>query len=101
MAVSVLVGNAVSKYLSTGKFYGGESFGLNELVAAGINPTQQFVGSFSYSIGNRGDGNITLDLWNNTSFTSLAYGKGPSWTRSQFGPGGNMSQEYMITMPCK
>ncbi len=101
MAVSVLVGNAVSKYLSTGKFYGGESFGLNELVAAGINPTQQFVGSFSYSIGNRGDGNITLDLWNNTSFTSLTYGKGPSWTRSQFGPGGNMSQEYMITMPCK
>jgi hypothetical protein len=100
MVTSVLVADAINQYLTNGKDSGGESFGIFEVMAAGVNPTQQFVGSFNYSIGRADDGSLDVELWNRTSMTSAAYQQLPSWFRSQFGPGGNMDQTYSLHVPC-
>jgi hypothetical protein len=51
------------------------------------SPTQQFVGSYRVDIYPEGQ-NLNFVLTNNSSFQSFAYGAGPSWERSSFGPMG-------------
>ncbi len=72
-------------------------FGLKGLWQAGFNSTQQFVGNYTVNITPNPDGSATFTLNNTTSMTSFLYGAAPSWDRSTFGPGGNMSQAYTWT----
>ncbi|MHB8417851.1 MAG: RHS repeat-associated core domain-containing protein [Myxococcales bacterium] len=74
------------------------SFGLSGLYNAGLNSTQQFVGSYRVDIFPNGDGTNTVVVSNTTSATSFLYGIGPSWSRETFGPGGNMVQYYVWTL---
>lgn len=73
-------------------------FGLKGYVAAGLNPTQQFVGNYRVDIAptTAGDG-ATFTLTNTTSFTSFFYGIAPSWERHGGLPMGNASQSYYWT----
>ncbi|MBT9097053.1 RHS repeat protein [Methylovulum psychrotolerans] len=72
-------------------------FGLKGLWNAGLNPTQQFVGSYRIDIYPDDGCKKTFVLSNTSSFRSFAYGIGPDWSRSTFGPMGNMSQTYSWT----
>jgi hypothetical protein len=77
-------------------------FGLRGLLRSGLNPIRQFIGNYRVDITVNGDGTVTFVLSNTTSFTSLFYGIGPSWSRDPFGlgwqlPGGNMEQYYAWT----
>jgi hypothetical protein len=73
-------------------------FGLGGLLDAGLNPTEQFVGSYRVDIiawpANMAlwPGESTVIISNTSSFKSFGYGITPDWRRSTFGPGGNMSQ---------
>ncbi|CAH1082874.1 golvesin C-terminal-like domain-containing protein [Candidatus Nitrotoga sp. 1052] len=67
-------------------------FGLKGLFESGLNPTEQFIGSYRVDIYPAADGQINVVINNTSSFQSFAYGLGPEWNRSQFGPMGNMSQ---------
>ena len=69
-------------------------FGLGGLVRAGLDPTEQFVGSFRVDILPTGDGYIRFYVTNTTSMKSFLYGIGPAWKRSTFPLGGNMRQLY-------
>ena len=60
---------------------------------AGLNPIQQYVGGFSVDIHSDGE-SLFFRLYNNTSFKSFLFDKGPAWERSTFAPGGNMYQYY-------
>ncbi|MGE3601149.1 MAG: hypothetical protein AB7N70_37025 [Dehalococcoidia bacterium] len=73
----------------------GSAFGLTGAFRAGLNPTQQFVGSYDVEIVPSTDGQtIHFTVTNVTSMTSAAYKQAPLWERSSFGPGGNMTQTY-------
>lgn len=74
----------------------GAGFGLSGLWNAGLDPTEQFVGSYRVDITPNSDGTININLSNSTSFTSFSYGAGPSWNG---GPGGTQSQNYHWTEP--
>lgn len=77
--------------------YKGE-FGLADLVwYAGLNPTQQFVGSYRIDIFPVGDEQIRFELSNNSSMKSFLYGIGPAWERQNAAPFGNMRQTYSWT----
>jgi RHS repeat-associated protein len=76
----------------------GGNFGFKGLVAAGLDPIEQFVGSFSPTITSDGY-NLTFTIQNTTSMKSFLYGIGPDWKRSTWGPGGNMTQTYIFTEP--
>jgi len=77
--------------------YKGE-FGLADLVwYAGLNPTQQFVGSYRVDIFPAGDEQIRFELSNNSSMKSFLYGIGPAWERESAAPFGNMRQTYSWT----
>jgi len=71
-------------------------FGLKGLWNAGLDPTEQFVGSYRVDITPNPDGSLNINLSNSTSFTSFSYGIGPSWNE---GPGGTQSQNYHWTEP--
>ena len=74
------------------------SFGLLDLLwRAGLDPTEQFVGSYRVDIMPNADGSATYVITNTTSLQSLLYGVGPSYGRSTFRPGGNMTQIYTWT----
>jgi RHS repeat-associated protein len=76
------------------------SFGLSELIDAGTNPTQQFVGSYSVNIFPNNDGSVNVHVYNTTSMTSFLYGLYPnSWNPSNGHPMGNASQEYIGIVP--
>jgi hypothetical protein len=70
-------------------------FGLSGLWHAGINPVQQFVGSFRASIYSFDGKTLWFYLTNSSSFKSLSYDIGPQWQRSSFAPMGNFNQTYM------
>ncbi len=89
-----------------------DSFGLTELLAAGLNPTEQFVGSYRVDIYPVGDGRKLVMLNNTSSMKSLGYGILPEWERSKtitipvvnktLGPirsFGNMRQAYWWMEP--
>jgi hypothetical protein len=88
-------GRSPGQYLPVRDYIGG--FGLSGLWHAGLNPTQQFVGSFRVDITPQADGQIKFVLSNTTSMTSFLYGVGPSWSRDTLGVGGNMSQTIWWT----
>lgn len=76
------------------------SFGLEGLLKAGLDPTEQFVGSYRIDINSRLDDKnqawLDYELNNNTSLKSFLYGIGPDWERSPTSrtPFGNMRQKY-------
>jgi RHS repeat-associated protein len=77
----------------------GASFGLQGLFTAGTL-TEQFVGSYTIDIYAENN-QLRFVLSNDSSFKSFAYGIGPDWERSSFGPGGNMRQTYTWTEPLR
>ncbi|MBK8711551.1 MAG: hypothetical protein IPL97_06745 [Niastella sp.] len=86
-------------YNSNGKVYKGDTgFGLSGLFKAGIDPIEQFVGSYHYQIDRIGD-NLQFTITNTTSFSSAAYHLWPySWNWNN-GPMGNTTQTYIFTEP--
>jgi hypothetical protein len=80
--------------------WSGGNFGISGLFAAGLDPMEQFVGSFSPAITSDGT-TLTFTISNTSSFRSLMYGIAPDWSRSVWRPGGNMTQTYIFTEPIK
>ncbi|OZB58092.1 MAG: hypothetical protein B7X39_18765 [Lysobacterales bacterium 14-68-21] len=76
-------------------------FGLKGLFTSGLNPTEQFVGSYRVDVYPMGDNVMNVIVTNTSSFRSFAYGIMPAWDRSQFGPMGNMSQTIHIVADVK
>jgi len=112
MAASMLLDNAIAAYLqnpSNPKNQSGVlNFGFTALLAAGVNPTQQFVGSFAFNISTLPNGALDVTLTNTTSFSSLMrfvqYFGLPvpgSWTRGTFPIMGNINQTFNLNMPCQ
>jgi len=89
--------DGVSNFRGTQAWTGG-NFGVTGLFAAGLDPVEQFVGSFPSAITSDGK-TLTYTITNTSSFTSLMYGIAPDWSRSTLGPGGNMTQTYIFTEP--
>ena len=67
-------------------------FGLKGLWKAGLNPTEQFIGSYRIDIIPQAGCKKMFVISNTSSFQSFAYGVAPDWGRSKFGPMGNISQ---------
>jgi len=81
----------------------GSRFGAKGYLDATLthNPTWHFVGKFTIEIFPVGCNDIRVELTNNSSFKSFAYGIAPAWERSTFGPMGSMRQTYSWTQPRK
>lgn len=78
------------------------NFGLTDLFwYAGLNPTQQFVGSYRIDIYPVDADKIRFVLSNDSSMKSFLYGIGPDWERSTFSNFGNMRQTYTWTEPLR
>jgi len=76
------------------------SFGPKGLWQAGLNSTQQFVGSYSVNIYPISNGTLDVQVNNTTSMTSFFYGIYPnSWNPPNGWPMGNTSQQYVGTLP--
>jgi RHS repeat-associated protein len=76
------------------------NFGLKGLWDAGLNPTQQFVGSYSVNVYPASNGQISIYVYNTTSLRSASYHVWPNaWNPSNGSPMGNASQVYVGTMP--
>jgi hypothetical protein len=99
MASSPGVAAAVNSYLSAGKSSDLYDFGASQVLAAGINPIQQFVGSYTYNIQSV-QGGLFLTLTNYTSVWSGSYHQLRSHQRSSFRPFGTTKQTYQVTVPC-
>jgi hypothetical protein len=85
-------------YYNNGKTFGDANFGLKGLFQAGIDPVEQFVGSYHYQIDRVNDG-LQFTITNQTSFGSAAYHVWPySWNWSS-GPMGNFDQTYIFAEP--
>jgi len=78
-------------------------FGVKGLVNAGLNPTQQFVGSFQVWIYTQPNHTAYFYVYNRTSLNSLLYDHGPAYSRdfNLMGmaqihniPGGNTYQSF-------
>ena len=80
------------------KAWTGGNFGAKGVWAAGLDPMEQYVGSFTPTITSDGT-TLTFELKNTTSFKSLMYGIAPDWDRTSFGPGGNTEQTYIFSEP--
>ena len=94
------IDEARSDYYSAGKLEGDKSFGLSGLAQAGIDPIEQFTGSYHYKI-DVVDDNLRFTITNTTSFASLAYHMWPySWNWTG-GPMGNQSQVFIFTEPTR
>jgi RHS repeat-associated protein len=78
----------------------GGNFGLKGLFKAGLDPMEQFVGSFTPEITSNGT-TLTYTIRNTTSMKSLFYGIAPDWFRTTWSPGGNMYQTYIFTEPIR
>ena len=62
----------VNSFLNGGPSSGFQNFGLNGLLASGLNPTAQFVGSYGWSMSLSG-GNLNITLTNATTMYSAFY----------------------------
>ncbi len=78
----------------------GASFGIQGLFRAGLDPAEQYVGSYRIDINSNGK-NLKFILTNTTSFTSFFYGIAPSWSRESMPYMGNMTQKIIFTEPIK
>lgn len=75
-------------------------FGLVGLLSAGLDLTEQFVGSMKIDIQVDGNGeNLLFVISNTTSATSAAYHMWGSYTRDQEPQGGNLNQVYIFKEP--
>jgi len=72
-------------------------FGLKGLFPSGLNPSEQFIGSYRVDIYPLPNNQMDVVINNTSSFRSFGYGIAPDWNRSQFAPMGNMSQTIHIT----
>ena len=74
-------------------------FGLTGLFMAGLDPIEQFVGTYRIQsimvVGN----NLQFTITNRTSMNSFLYDLGPQWERSTFKNWGNMYQTFIFTEP--
>jgi RHS repeat-associated protein len=78
------------------------AFGIKGLFKAGIDPVEQFIGSYRVDINAIEGGNyLQFTLTNTTSFKSLMYGIGPDWERDSFSPMSNVSQSLIFIEPVK
>jgi len=92
---------ARDNFYNNGTTSGSYSFGLKDLFYyAGLDPIEQFVGSYNYSISVTGD-NLQYKITNTTSFSSAAYHIWPSSWNWSNGPMGNTNQTYIFTEPLK
>ncbi|MGH9581487.1 MAG: hypothetical protein ACRD4O_00945 [Bryobacteraceae bacterium] len=98
MASSRGIAQAINDY-NNSKPTGTYIFGFSGVVAAGFNPIQQFVGSYSYSVSPT-PGGLKVTLSNYTSVWSGSYHGLPSHQRSSFAPLGTTHQTYRILLPC-
>lgn len=97
-----LAGN-VSSFLAGGPSSNFQQFGLSGLLASGLNPTAQFVGSYGWSMSLSG-GNLNITLTNATTMFSAFYhapGLNPNPpTRTGWSPMGRVNQTFHIQVPC-
>ncbi len=108
MTASLLVANAMAAYLQNPRNNSGvENFGFTAFLAAGVTPTQQFVGTFAYTITPGANGTLNMTLTNTTSFSSLmrfVQYSGllvpQSWSRGNFPIMGNTDQTFHLVIPC-
>lgn len=100
MKTSAGITKARNDYYATGKAEGNYNFGLSGLKNSGLNPIQQFVGSYHYKIIPMGD-QLFYSLTNNTSFASAAYHIWPYSWNWQNGPMSNKYQTYIFTEPIR
>ena len=70
------------------------SFGLTGLFKAGLDPVEQFIGSYRLDISANPGGMLRFQATNTSSFESFLYGIGPNWERSSLGVMGNTRQTY-------
>lgn len=77
------------------------SFGLKGIKNAGLDPIEQFVGSYRIDIYNQSGKSLRFVLTNTTSVQSFLYGIGPEYNRTTFGPGGNTTQTYIWNEPVR
>ena len=77
-------------------------FGLKGLWKAGINPIQQFVGSYTYTITvNKEGGYLQYTIFNTTSFSSFDYHLTPPSWNWRNGPMSNFYQTFIIKEPLR
>ena len=104
MSAYNLSGN-VSQFLAGGQSSGFQNFGLSGLLASGLNPTAQFVGSYGWSMS-LNNGNLNISISNATTPFSLFYhapGFNPNpGNRPATGwhPLGRVNQSIYIQVPC-
>ena len=98
MASSPGITQAINAY-NNGQTTGLYTFGLSGLWAAGANPIQQFVGSYTYTVSPT-TGGLNITLSNYTSVWSGSYHQLPSHQRSTFRPMGTTHQTYQLFVPC-
>jgi RHS repeat-associated protein len=67
---------------------------------AGMNSTQQYVGTYSVDMYPNPDGTVNIVLNNTTSMGSFLYGIPVDWERSSFPFFGNQHQTYYWTESC-
>lgn len=80
-----------------------KNFGLGGLVASGLNPTAQFVGSYHWNVS-LSDGNLDITITNTTTAWSAFY-HAPLFnpnppTRTGWQPFGRINQTFHIQVPC-
>ena len=93
---------ARNDFYSKNKTSGSYSFGLKGLWQAGINPIEQFVGSFDYSISvNQEAGVLQFTITNVTSCSSFDYHITPARWNWNSWPMGNFNQTFIFTEPLR
>ena len=90
---------AVNEYYATGKTSDHCDFGLKGLVQAGLDPMEQFVGSYRYTIKPIDNGYLDFTVTNTTSFASFSYHLWPYEWNWQNGPMSNFKQTYRFIYP--
>ena len=91
---------AINDYYKTGKTHDLYTFGLKGAYDAGLNPIEQFVGSYTYNIEVVGN-SLEIYISNATSVSSADYHITPSSWNWNYGPMGNKYQIYHITVPLR
>jgi len=61
---------------------------------AGVNPTQQLVGSFSANAYTGAGNDVLIEIYNTTSMQSFLFDRGPEYERTLFSFGGNLKEKY-------
>ncbi|MTK53334.1 hypothetical protein [Paludibacter sp.] len=91
---------AREEYYRNGKTEDSPGFGLKGLFQAGLDPIEQFVGSYHYKIDVVGN-NLQYTITNQTTFGSAAYHLWPYKWNWINGPMGTMIQTYIFTEPLR